>query len=418
MEADGQPHDTTEERTGNDGRGRLDWRWLAVACFTAAAGIALRLYPSAAFTGIGFDENLYRAYVNQLSAVGILNYPRIVASYMEYQQTLTYSILPPVRFLYIFTSHLWRSCFGTEALAALHHVSCLFSILTLPVAFFFSLRLAGKWTAVAVLALMSFAPTQIHMSQHALVDGFFAFWALLTLWLLWESLQAPHRHVWLFGYTLGLACMVLTKENAFFVFAAVAAILVANRWLGFGTITRPLLVCTVIGPALGVLILILLAGGVPELIGTYQQSVSKNFTLPYAVKTGDGPWYRYLIDLMLLSPVILLLAIGEVFQLRRHKRPLVYLTLFIAASYLIMCNLKYAMNMRYTNMWDMPLRLLAVTQLGTLSSHFGRRSHLALTLTIIAICMIELRQYSIFFVQTPLYELVSEGLLRAVKILK
>jgi hypothetical protein len=35
-----------------------------------------------------------------------------------------------------------------------------------------------------------------------------------------------------------------------------------------------------------------------------------------------------------------------------------------------------------------------------------------------AVCAVELRQYIVFFVQYNLYELVTEGLLRAVKILK
>ena len=55
------------------------------------------------------------------------------------------------------------------------------------------LRMAGRGTALAVLALMACAPTQIHMSQHALVDGFFTFWATLTLWMLWENLRQPLR---------------------------------------------------------------------------------------------------------------------------------------------------------------------------------------------------------------------------------
>ena len=39
--------------------------------------------------------------------------------------------------------------------------------------------------------------------------------------------------------------MVATKENAFFVFVAILAILAANRFGRFGTVSRPLLVLTV-----------------------------------------------------------------------------------------------------------------------------------------------------------------------------
>ena len=89
------------------------------------------LHPAPRFDGIGFDENLYRRYVDSLIAGGLTAYPEIVDHYIEVQQKLTGSILPPVRFLYIFSAYLWHQVFGTEALVALHDVASLFSILTL-----------------------------------------------------------------------------------------------------------------------------------------------------------------------------------------------------------------------------------------------------------------------------------------------
>lgn len=256
------------------------------------------------------------------------------------------------------------------------------------------------------------------MAQHALVDGFFAFWALLVIWLLWENLQKPGCPFLLAAYALGMALMVTTKENSFFVFLAILVILSANHWLRFGKVTPGLFLATFAGPLLGVVILVFLAGGLHEMICTYQQSVSKNFTLPYAIKTGDGPWYRYFVDLMLVSPVVLILAIGGVFRLKRENRPELYLTLFIAGCYLVMCNLKYGMNLRYANMWDMPLRYLAFGQLAAVCAIFGHRRNFMLTFCVLALCAFELHQYRVLMVQFPLYELVSEGLLRAVQILK
>ncbi len=130
------------------------------------------LHPRPGFDGVGFDENLYRGYVNGVIRGGLTEYPAIVDQYIEVQKTLTGSILPPMRFLYIFAAYLWHQVFGTEALAALHNVASLFEILGLLLATLFAWRLKGPPCALAVAALMSFAPTQIHMSQHALVDGF------------------------------------------------------------------------------------------------------------------------------------------------------------------------------------------------------------------------------------------------------
>ncbi|MEY2500663.1 MAG: hypothetical protein QOI07_997 [Verrucomicrobiota bacterium] len=410
--------------------------YVAALCLILAFGIFLRipssvfsgpaspllflsaLHPAAKFDQLGFDEGLYRKYVSELSVVGLTGYPDIVDRYIEVQKTLTGSILPPLRFLYIFAAYLWHQIFGTEALASLYAVASFFSILTLLLSTAFAWRLKGPDCALAIAALMSVAPTQIHMSQHALVDGFFTFWALLTLWLLWENLQAPRSWNWLGPYVVALALMVLTKENSFFVWVALVALMGANRWLRFGLVTRELLVATVLGPLLGVTVLVFLAGGVGDMIATYQLSISKNYTLKYAILTGDGPWHRYLVDLLLVSPVVLLLAIGGIFRLRRDDRVGWFFAGFIAASYLVMCNVKYGMNLRYANMWDAPLRILAAGAILGLASKLPRYRQVAVIATVTLVCLVEFRQYLVLFVNYPLYELVSEGLLRALKVLK
>jgi 4-amino-4-deoxy-L-arabinose transferase-like glycosyltransferase len=376
------------------------------------------IHPQAAFRQVGFDEGLYCEYVNALIKDGLGSYPDIVQDYMDVQKDLRGSILPPLRFLYIFAAYAWHSLFGSEPLEALHQVAAFFSMLTVGLAAIIGWRLRGSTWALGVAALMAVAPTQIHMSQHALVDGFFTFWALLCLWLFWENLQAPGDWRWLVAYIIALGLLVLTKENSFFVWIALVVLLVANRWLKFGTVSREVLVATALGPLLGVVALVFLAGGIDVFVQSYQLSVGKNFQLRYAILTGDGPWYRYLVDLLLVSPVVLILAVGSVFLLDRTKKPELFFSIFVAASYLVMCNVKYGMNLRYANMWDMPLRFLALSALVSLTAPLRHYRKIVLVFALTLICAIELRQYIILAVQFPLYELVSEGLLRAVRILK
>ena len=376
------------------------------------------IHPQPAFNRVGFDEGLYREYVNGLSKAGLGSYPQIVQEYIEVQQKLPGSILPPLRFLYIFTAYLWHSIFGPEALQALHQVAAFFSVLTLALATLFAWRLRGPVWAVAIAALMSVAPTQIHMSQHALVDGFFTFWALLVLWLFWENLQAPRNWAWLLGYVVSLALLVLTKENSFFMWIALVALLITNRWLGFGRVTREIVIGTVLGPILGVVGLVFLAGGIDVFIQSYQLSVGKNFQLPYAILTGDGPWYRYLVDLLLVSPIVLILAIAAVFRLNGTMKPELFMTIFIAASYLVMCNVKYGMNLRYANMWDFPLRFLAFCEIAWLASFAKRFQTTIITVAVLFLVAIEFHQYIVIAVHYPLYELVPYDLLHALHILK
>ena len=391
--------------------------FLIAAALASLIGVTLRVFPSAKFTKIGFDEGLYAEYVVEVAKQGVTNYPDLAENYVERQQKAPTVFLPPTRFLYIFSGYLWHQITGANAAASLRAISCLFSILLLFAAGGFAWRLAGPAWALGVLALMSCAPTQIHMAQHGLIDGFFAFWATLCLWLLWENLRRPNDSLRLSLFAACLALMVLTKENALFAYVGLLALLATNKWLGFGTVTRSLLLVTVAGPLAGVVVLVALCGGLQTCIQIFQLVVSKASVSPYSIATGDGPWYRYLVDLLLASPLILLLAWGAIFRLRLAHKASLYLLGFVVATYLLMCNVRYGMNLRYTNMWDMPLRYLALACIGDVTRDLHRRQPV-IVVTVLILCAIDLRQYYIFFVQHDLYELVTAGLLRALQILK
>lgn len=393
-------------------------QFLIAFALVAIFGIALRIYPSASYTAIGYDEELYRRYVTVLSAHGLTSYPEIMETYVAQQRALSSVSLPPTRFLYIFSGYVWHEVTGAAPMTALRTVSCLFSILLFFAAAVFAWRLGGRELGLAVFVLMSCAPTQIHMAQHALIDGFFAFWATLCLWFLWENLQRPNHAGWLAAFTAALSLMVMTKENAAFAYFGILVLLAANRWLRFGTVTPKLLLLTAAGPLVGFVVLVTLCGGLDTFVTTYRLLTAKASVFPYAIATGDGPWYRYLVDLLLISPVVFLLAVGSTFRVRRDTTSVLYLLIFVAATYLVMCNVRYGMNLRYTNMWDMPLRYLAVVCIAELSATLAHRRSVIMWLVVVLVSLFDLRQYYTFFVAHNLYELVTGGLLRALQILK
>ena len=83
-----------------------------------------------------------------------------------------------------------------------------------------------------------------------------------------------------------------------------------------------------------------------------------------------------------------------------------------------MCNIKYGMNLRYANMWDMPLRFLASARLRFFAGYWWNWRRPIMVGAVALICGVELNQYIVFAVHYPLYELVPQGLLRALRILK
>ncbi|MEK0450007.1 MAG: hypothetical protein RL088_2275 [Verrucomicrobiota bacterium] len=435
-------------------------------------GSILRIADSGSWRRVGFDEMIYRRYVNMMDGgkhtVGVFQRDQTLAPYQITVQGTgmgampdlcglfldsqasdkTECELPPTRFLYIYTSWLWKRVqFGDAppltpaelqprtlpadrandpdhrdpALASLHRVACMFTILLMIAGGLAAWRMAGPEVGLGVLALMAFSPMQLHFSQHALIDGFFAFWALMCVWTTWECMKNPASKAWLIAHGIFLALLPLAKlENAFFVCCGIGAIIVANRWLKIGNTTPKFLLVSFFAPLLGILLLISLAGGAGTFVSIYKTLVVKAQNLNYAKLTGDGPWYRYFIDMITLSPIVVLLGVGALFKLTPSRKGLAFVAVFVAASYLVMCNVKYGMNLRYTSIWEMPFRLGAVMIIAELCTGLRHRQWLGVAVIVASICAYDLRQYNIFASDPtkPLYELVTNDLLKLVKILK
>ncbi len=408
-------------------------RWWLTA-LVLLLGCALRIVPWTSFDGLGYDESYYRKYLHALDQHGLAAYPEICAAYLaDGADAETSAKVPPTRALFVVAAWAWKRAefggtppgdldtpagFATDpARIALHRVATHFGCLALFAAWGFAQRLLGGVAALGALALFACSPLLIHMSQHALVDGLHAACALLALWTLWESMREEANPAWLPGYGLSFGCMVLVKENAFFSAIGFAVLMLVAKRTGIGVADRRHWFAAISGGLLAVSALAIAAGDVPTLFRIYELLVGKAQALAYAQATGDGAWSRYLVDLMIFTPATLCFAIGGGFHSAREGRRGLILLLFIAATYLVMCNVRYAMNLRYTTIWVFPLCTLAAIQAAVFAARF-RRSHRVLATIIGALCLIDLAQYRQFFVKHRLYELPTADLLRAERMLK
>lgn len=448
--------------------------WLTFAVILLAA-VAVRVWDSSQRRTTGFDELIYRRYAMMMdggrqkvavfekdmslqlfecgvTGTGAGSLASLTEFFLKTQEKPgTACELPPTRFLYIYMGWLWKNArFGDTpalsiidiakewkepptgpdrskdadrrdpALRALHEVAFGFGVFLVLLGGIAGTRMLGPAVGLGVMALMAFDPVLIHLTQHAMVDGFFAFWALLSLWTLWECLRNPGRMAWLIAHAASLALMVMTKENSFFVYCALVLLVLTNRWTGVGKVSKGLLFAMVMGPAAGVLLLAGFAGGVDTFASVYQMLVVKAQNLVYAQQTGDGPWHRYLLDMMTVSPVVLCLALGALFAVAPKRKELAYLAIFVAGSYLIMCNIRYGMNLRYSSVWSFPLRVAAFLMVWQCCARFGARQWLVAGAATFALCAYDLRQYWILTSnpQIALYELVPSDLLRLLKIIK
>jgi hypothetical protein len=412
--------------------GRLVSRELILFIVALLAAVALRFTPTATFPDVGFDEEIYRYYALNLEAAGLEGYPELVAAYTKDQaRTESMAKLPPSRITYIAAGWAWKRLMYGDAprsdikdrnraaqdpmLQSFHKVSALFSCLFVALAGCMAWRLFGASAGAATALLAAVSPLGIQMGQHALIDGFFAFWAMLSLALQWECMRNPGNRGLLVAYGAVLAAMVLTKENAFFAYMGLASLVLANRWIQGGKVTRGLLIAAVAGPLAAVAFLMMLAGGLMPLVEMYRVFVAKANTLTFAIETQDGPWHRYLVDYMAVSPVVLILGTAGFLRKGWSDSGSRTLTVYTVITYAAMCCVKYSMNLRFATLWELPLRTAAALQILWMGTALGPRARVA---AVLLLCAHELWQYEILFVRGGLYELITGGLLRVQNILK
>lgn len=389
---------------------------LILTLLVVAFGAWLRIPRHKDRVWVGTDEGYYSQYVDDLAAK---SWPQVLSEYIADEKKGGETKLPPTRILFLGSALTIHALTGCESIEALRLISWASAIGTLIVCAVFVSRMSGPVTALAVTALLACSPLLIHLAHRALIDGYFAFTALLAVWGLWESLRAPADRRWLALYAAGLAAMVLTKENAAFAFVALLAIIALNRWLKVGTVTRPLLVVTFAAPALAAIVLIITAGGPGPLIEAYRLNATKSVVLPYAIQTGDGPWHRYLLDFLLVSPAVTLLAVAALAGTHWRDPAKRHLAIFILVSFALMAQVRYGMNMRYGAMWVLPLCWLAFNLLASLSEKIAPRFRTAaLTAVVFIVCATELHSYHRLFVAGNIYDPVPGALAMPLKMWK
>ena len=374
-------------------------------------GIFLRIFPTASFPQVGYDEHGYMVFVQQIEKAGIWNYDAVIDVYKERQYKIPQAVVPATRLGFLIPAALVGEIFQVQPFRALHITAAAAGVLLLILSGLFAYRAGGARMMLGVTALIATAPLQVYLSQRALIDGYFAFWSTATIWLAWENLRRPRHLGWLAAYALSLTILTLTKENAAFVVAAIFGVLVLNRFLKMGTVTPQLFAATIIGPALAILVLAALMGGLEQWVDFNRMFVAKSRTNFYSIMAQDGPWYRYAVDWVIVSPALVAFATARLFQMRRSDQIGTFFAAFLLLSFAAMSAVKYGISLRYAAYWDLPICWLACSQAIALRSRFAQvRPALVLGGCILLLSAVGLNQYVRFFVVGGVYDPVTAGL--------
>ena len=388
-------------------------RWWLPAVLALAVLVHL-LLPSAGPLD-GYDEKIYGTYILTLCGHGVSGL-RTVAEAWPGDERLNKGPLP-FRVAFLATGAAVHRVLGGDPLANLALVSHGFGILTVLAAGWLFRRWFPPLPAAVATLLVLASPLLLGLSRRALQDTCLAFFAVLALALL-DRAWREQRRADLVGLTVVLTLGWMTKESMLFLHAVFAVLAVyygvtvgwRGRW--------PLLAVFGVPPLLYFGMCVALAGGLHPVIETFTVYGRQQLAIPYARAFQQGPWYRYLADLVLVSPLTFLLALAGLAETGRAPAGyrLGAAALGTLAGLAVFTCLPL-LNVRLLAFVEVPLRALAAAGLGALAQRlptprWGRPALWLVAGATVAIA-VDASQFVRLFETGRLYDPVTAELIRA-----
>jgi len=318
------------------------------------------------------DEGYYYTFASSFAQEGFACFPKLFHSFWSVPKLQWYPT--PSRLGYIIPAGL---CFKLwPSMAVLGFFSFLCYVISLYVNTHFALKiLKHKVTAYAMTAVLAASPLLMAMGRRALTESLlFLLWSSL-LWLCTDYIiNKQRKHL---GWICGLLIWALmVKESTIALFPLILAVAWLGRegrslpWREWLSITLSLVLGLFLIPGL----LVGFERWIHHLIALQELGRQAVHVNPYVKQYCQGPWFRYLVDAMLLSPIVTLMAVGYLghILLKKDDFKLAYLWLAFFLTVYLSC-ISLQMNVRYVIGLEAVYSLFAVLFLAQLTERFSNQ---------------------------------------------
>lgn len=323
------------------------------------------------------DEGYYFHYAKVISEKGIAGFPELINWYASSEKARFHPT--PSRAGYtLFTACLFK--ITGPSYTTLGTFSLISFLLFLFFSFYFSQKHFNTDTALFLTLLLSSSPLMLAMSRRALTDSVMNLMWGVTVWIFLDFLLAPRKKSY-FIFLLCFSLSIMIKESTLVLlpFFLIAALI--HKYAYKGEISWPCIIGTALWPILIVISLyfVILSGGgnfvvaVKSVLTTHFEAHHSN---PYAIKYSSGPWFRYLVDFLLLSPISTLLFVGystHILITRKFQWKTTYFLLYFLIVYGILNSLGHSKVVRFVINLDMVISLFTVLALYELLGHQDQR---------------------------------------------
>jgi len=359
----------------------------------------------------GVDEGYYLRYAHFIGENGILGFRELFKEYINNQSNWLFP--NPLRVGFIILSAVWLKILGYSFLN-LAFLSLFSYAALLILSYYYSKKYLGNRIALLFIVLLAFSPLNMALSRRALLDSTANLFSIASIWMLWDFLQGKSKAK-LILFIVIFSLSILVKETGVLFCPIFIAYLAFNNYKRReNDYYRDLLFISIV-PLTIVGLVYFLLGCIPFIPLVSKIVITSPGANPYAINYGAGPWYRYLIDYMLLSPAVIILALGFLIRsfLDKEDNRLVIYFIFISVLSFILFN-TFTKNVRYVLFLDTPIRLFFLLALNKmlerLMPHNFKR---ILFLVVILIAFLDYLSFKDLFIDSRIYDPVSFSLLGA-----
>jgi len=374
--------------------------------------VAVRLPTMFGVKRTGWDERAYVVFAQTLDKHGVSGIRQWMHDYPTNESLQKSPLLLRVGFVVpaMLTCKILGG-FNADNLAWLSFV-CGAALVLLGAQF--AENLAGRKVSILCGILLITSPLAAGLSRRAMQDTFAA---LVFLACLYFFDQCWRRRSVLAHVSLGIClCLaLLTKESALLLYPMMA---IAAAYYYRAMKLRPspwLLLPLVTAPLIYLLIEIGICGGIGNFIDTYRTYASLQQRLDYTVHYEKGPWFRYLLDFLAISPVVFIAAIIGFFA--RSEEPIRHgrnLALIYFTGGILLFGQMPIVNVRLALFGDMFLRLGAAAAIAHFAAHVGEKwSRRVFYLAIALLVVTDAWQFYQIFIIGNVYSPTTFLLLRA-----
>jgi hypothetical protein len=383
------------------------------ACALLLLAWVLHRSMQAAVQAPEMDVGYYLRYMRTVGQEGPRAFPVLFEQWNATQKSWIYP--PPSRVGFIAVSALWGRTFGAT-FRSLQFLSLASHLLLCVVTYVCARRFFGDVRALWIAVLLGFSTLLMGLSRLPLTDSFIALCMISTTWLFLDLAHGRPGFARGIPFAAALAFTVLTKELAVLLVVPFALFVLYERFVrGVPHDLLRYALWLAVSGAVTLAVLVAAAGGPARLLETWSIVLASPSTSGYAIRAGSGPWFRMILDYLLLSPVPTLLAIGGFsIAAARHRGgaydPLAFFLGLIVVSLVFLFSF-FTKNVRYGVVLELPIRVFAVLMLGELAGKVRRvPAQVVTSVLVIAVCVLEWRSFDLIWVESHGYDPVTNFL--------